>query len=113
MSDTIKGSIIGAVITGGISLLIFILGNFSTQSTIEKNTVETLSGYFDSVDKDMSYEQALKTIYEENENQKNEIDNLKNQLDEKQELIDHQNSEQEINEIVQSAIEYGNNSDFV
>ena len=61
----IAGAIVGALVTGLFSLLIFFLGNFSTQSTIEKNTVKTLSGYFDSVDKDMSYEQALKTIYEE------------------------------------------------
>lgn len=82
MSDTIKGSIIGALITGGISLLIFFLGNFSTQSTIEEKTVETLSGYFNSVDKDMSYEQALQTIYKENENLKIEIDSYNSSLNE-------------------------------
>ena len=76
MSDTIKGSIIGAVITGIISLLIFFLGNFSTQDAIEKNTVETLSRYFDSVDKDMSYEQTLQTIYKENVTLKSEISRL-------------------------------------
>jgi len=61
MSDTIKGSIIGALITGVISFLIFILGNFSTQDSI----VESLSVRFDSVDTNMSYEQALQAIYEE------------------------------------------------
>ena len=110
---SISWAIVGALVTGLFSLLIFFLGNFSTQSTIEKNTVKTLSGYFDSVDKDMSYEQALKTIYEESENQKNEIDNLKNQLEEKEKLIDHQNSEEEINEIIQDATTYWNNSDFI
>ena len=43
MSDTIKGAIIGALITTIGSILIFFLGNFSTQATLEKNTVETLS----------------------------------------------------------------------
>lgn len=51
MSDTIKGSIIGALITVVGSILVFVLGNFSTQSTIEEKTVETLSEYFYSVDK--------------------------------------------------------------
>lgn len=79
MHDTIKGSIIGALITVLGSILVYFLGNFSTQSTIEKNTVETLSGYFNSVDKDMSYEQALQTIYKENITLKNEIIELKEQ----------------------------------
>lgn len=55
MSDTIKGSIIGAIITVLGSILVFHLGNFSTQKSI----VEALSVRFDSVDNDMSYEQAL------------------------------------------------------
>ena len=61
MDNTIKGSIIGALITGVVSLLIFILGNFSTQDSI----VQSLSVRFDSVDSSMSYEQALQAIYEE------------------------------------------------
>ncbi len=36
MSDTIKGAIIGALITTIGSILIFFLGNFSTQATLEK-----------------------------------------------------------------------------
>ncbi len=108
----IAGAIVGALVTGLFSLLIFFLGNFSTQSTIEKNTVKTLSGYFDSVDKDMSYEQALKTIYEESEIQKTEINTLKNQLSEQQDLINQQNSEEEINKIIQNATEYRNDSNL-
>ena len=76
MNDTIKGSIIGAIITVAGSVLIFFLGNFSTQDTIEKKTVETLSGYFDNIDKDMSYEQALQAVYKENENLKTQNSNL-------------------------------------
>lgn len=120
MDNTIKGSIIGALITGIISLLIFILGNFSTQSTIEEKTVETLSGYFDSVNKDMSYEQALQTIYKENESLKNDILDLNKQLDglnqkieNKQAEIDNQSSQEEVDKVVQTATEYWNNSDFV
>ena len=50
MNDTIKAAIISALITALIaaltSVLIFFLGNFSTQATLERNTVETLSEYF-------------------------------------------------------------------
>lgn len=63
MDDNVKGAIVGAIITSIVSIVIFIVGNFSTQATLEKHTVETLAGYFDSVDKDMSYKQALQIIY--------------------------------------------------
>ena len=78
MSDTIKGSIIGALITGVISFLIFILGNFSTQDSI----VESLSVRFDSVDSSMSYEQALQAIYEEVERLKVNNATLKKSINE-------------------------------
>ena len=84
MKDAIVGAAVGAIITGIISILIFYLGNFETQSTLEKNTVKVLSEYFNSVDKDMSYEQALQVIYKENENLKNDISSLQK---EKQELV--------------------------
>ena len=84
MKDAIVGAAVGAIITGIISILIFYLGNFETQSTLEKNTVKVLSEYFNSVDKDMPYEQALQVIYKENENLKNDISSLQK---EKQELV--------------------------
>lgn len=112
MSDTIKGSIIGAFITVIGSILVFVLGNFSTQSTIEEKTVETLSGYFDTVDKDMSYEQALQTIYKENESLKIEIGSYKSQIDILNQEIEQQTSSEEITKIIESATNYWNNLDF-
>lgn len=92
MSDTIKAAIISALITALIatltSVLIFFLGNFSTQATLEKNTVETLSEYFDSVDKDMSYKQALQTVYEESKQKDEEI----KQKDEEISILNQQNT---------------------
>lgn len=83
MNDTIKAAIISALITAFIatltSVLIFILGNFSTQAVLEENTVETLSEYFDSVDKDMSYKQALQTVYEESRLKDETIEKLNQQ----------------------------------
>lgn len=120
MKIEIKSALIGAIIPTIGSFAIFFLGNFSTQETIEKNTVKTLSGYFDSIDKDMSYEQALQMIYKENEtlkidlgNYETQINELKEQLNNKQKKIDKQNSAEEINRIIQIATDYWNDSDYV
>lgn len=120
MKIEIKSAIIGAIIPTIGSFIIFFLGNFSTQEIIEENTVKTLSGYFDSVDKDMSYEQALQTIYKENENLKIKIndfeiqlDELEKQIDNKQIEIERQNTVEEINKIIQNATDYWNNSDYI
>ena len=73
-------AIIGALITTCGSVLVFFLGDFSTQKSLEKSTVETLSNYFDSIDTNMEYKEALQNIYEEYQNVKNENTDLKNQL---------------------------------
>ena len=108
MSDTIKGAIIGALITTLGSVLIFFLGNFSTQATLEKNTVETLSEYFDSIDKDMSYKQALQTVYEDYKNTKDEKDKLQEQLNAKQNEADAEKKIKEVIETVSSLSDKGN-----
>lgn len=108
MSDTIKGAIIGAIITTLGSVLIFFLGNFSTQATLEKNTVETLSEYFDSVDKDMSYKQALQTVYEDYKNVKEKKDELQEQLNVAQNEVDEEEKNKEVIETVSSFEEKGN-----
>jgi len=127
MRESIVGAVAGALITGLFSLLIFYLGNFSTQETIEHNIVEALSIRFDSIDKDMLYDQALETIYREHENAIKKIADLQKQIDEynikvselnnqindKQLIIDNQNSQEEIDTIIQAATEYWNNSDYV
>lgn len=108
MSDTIKGAIIGALITTLGSVLIFFLGNFSTQATLEKNTVETLSGYFDSVDKDMSYKQALQTVYEDYKNIKDEKSKLQEQLSVAQNSVDIKERNEEVIETVNTFTSEGN-----
>lgn len=82
MSDTIKGAIIGALITVLGSILIFYLGQFSTEEALEKNTVEALSGYFECVNIDMSYKEALQALYVQSLNQQNENKQLKEQIQE-------------------------------
>ncbi len=115
MKAQIISAIVGAVIAGLFSLLIFHLGNFSTQESI----VETLSVRFDSVDSSMSYQQALEVIYQERETDKKKIESLNMQLNElsikvsdQQAKIDQQNSEEEINKIIQDATEYGNSFNY-
>lgn len=116
MKAQIISAIVGAVIAGIFSLLIFHLGNFSTQKSI----VESLSVRFDSVDSSMSYQQALEVIYQERETYKKEIESLKIQLNElnikvsdQQAEIDQQNSEEEISKIIQDATKYGSSFDYV
>lgn len=82
MSDPIKGAIIGALITVLGSILIFYLGQFSTEEALEKNTVEALSGYFECVNIDMSYKEALQALYVQSLNQQNENKQLKEQIQE-------------------------------
>lgn len=93
MKDEIKGAVIGAVvgavITGATSVLIYFLGNFSTQATLEAKTVETLSEYFSVVDKDMSYKEALQSLYSGYVDLNNIVDQLKG---EKEQLNGDKNS---------------------
>lgn len=113
MNDTLKSALISAAIPTIGSFVIFFLGDFHTKSSLERDTVATLSEYFDEVDKDMEYEKALKTAYDQYKEATNEIENLTSQLENQQIEIDQQNSKEEIEKIIQSATEYGNNSDFV
>lgn len=104
MSDTIKGSIIGALITVVGSILVFVLGNFSTQDSI----VEALSVRFDSVDESMSYEQALQAVYEEVEQLKADNATLEKSLNESSTNYSELQSE---NDKLQSEIESLKNND--
>lgn len=64
--------VIGWVITAAPTLYIY----FDEKSGIEEKTVETLSKYFDTIDDEMSYSDALETVYKESEKMKSEIKNL-------------------------------------
>ena len=104
MKEQVVGAVVGAIITGLFSVLIFHLGNFSTQKSI----VESLSVRFDSVDKGMSYEQALQIIYEETEQLKANNASLQKILDE---LNVNYSTLQSENKNLQSEIESLKNKD--
>ena len=72
LKQTLIGTIIGAILTGGVSLYTY----FDSKYGIESKTVETLSKYFDSVDKDMSYNVALEKVYEDTKSMQTRIDEL-------------------------------------
>lgn len=82
MDNTIKGAIIGSLITVAGSILVFYLGQFSTKETLEKSTVETLSQYFEFVDADMEYKEALQALYTQLSEQQNENKKLQEHIKE-------------------------------
>lgn len=80
MDIQIKSALIGAIIPTVGAFAIFFLGDFSTQSKLERDTVKVLSEKFDSVEKDMSYEDALQAVFKENEDLKNKFSDYKSQI---------------------------------
>lgn len=80
MDIQIKSALIGAIIPTVGAFAIFFLGDFSTQSKLERDTVKVLSEKFDSVEKDMSYEDALQAVFKESEVLKNQLSLAKDDL---------------------------------
>ena len=76
---------------------------------MNKKTVETLAGYFESVDETMSYDEVLKTIYEDSCAKDNKIAELTTQLDELQEQFSKSENAQSI---LESAESFANSSDY-
>ncbi len=80
MDIQIKSALIGAIIPTVGAFVIFFLGDFSTQSKLERDTVKVLSEKFDSVEKDMSYEDALQAVFKGNEDLKNQLSLMNDEL---------------------------------
>ncbi len=110
MRESIISAIIGAIIAGMFSLLVFHLGNFSTQESI----VESLSVRFDSVDSNMSYEQALQIVYEEMEQLKANNSLLQKSIEESNnnyEILESENSSLQLE--IESLKNAGNRSEQI
>lgn len=112
MKSSIAGAIVGAVLTGIISGILFM----AEKNTIERKTVETLAQYFESVEYDMSYDQVLKSVYEdfktlenENENLKGELADLKVELDA---LTKQVNTNETNNETIKNAQLFADSNDY-
>lgn len=85
MKREIKVGIIVAIVEGVVAFIFGYILFLAQQNTIEQKTVETLAGYFESVDETMSYDEVLKTIYEDSCAKDNKIAELTTKLDELQE----------------------------
>lgn len=101
MKESTKDVIVGCVITGLFSVGIF----FLQKDSYEQKTVETLAGYFDSVDKDMSYDKSLKKIYKEYNEVKEENEKLKKEMED-------YNSNKIIEESLKRAETYAQSEDY-
>lgn len=100
---SVISAVVGALIAGAFSVGIFIL----EKKSIEEETVKTMSEYFDSVDKDMSYDEAFKSIYQEQKKLQEENTKLSS------ELADLEINVEEKNEItVENAETYANSGDY-
>lgn len=88
IKSAIAGAIAGAAIQSAVAVLIFFMGNFSTQESFQRGVVEALSKRFQSVEKDMSYEKAIEVIYKEKQDMENELETIRLQLNELQDLAD-------------------------
>ena len=63
MKAEIKVGIIVAVIEAVLALAGGYVLYLIQEDSIEKKTVETIAGYFDEVDENMTYEQVLQFLY--------------------------------------------------
>ncbi len=89
LKNQIIGAFVGALVTGLISIGLFV----AEKNTIEEKTVETLAGYFDSVNEEMAYDDVLKTIYEDFKRLEEENANLKSDMG----ILNEQYNADEIN----------------
>lgn len=81
MKKTLVGAVVGAV-AGAVVTGLFSVGiSFVEKEEMKEEVVRTLSGYFDSVDQQMSYEEAFKTVYENQQELEKENSDLKTELD--------------------------------
>ncbi len=84
MKKEIKVGIIVAIVEAILALIVGFILYFFQADSIEKKTVETLAGYFDEIDKNMSYEQVMNFLYESSKEKDEIIESLRS---ENQELI--------------------------
>lgn len=68
-----------AIIAIVVSILCVFLAHFLTKTSEQSAIVESLSTHFDFVDKEMSYEQAMQSLYEESQKKDREILSLNQQ----------------------------------
>ena len=112
MKKEIKVGIIVAIVEAIFALIVGYLLYLVQENTIEQKTVETLAGYFDEVEADMSYEQAMKQLIEDSLQKDVLINDLRQK---EQELIEIKASleiDENNSKIVESAQHYASTNDY-
>lgn len=117
MSKELKVGLTIAIVEAILALTVGYILFLVQADSIEKKTVQTLAGYFDAVDEDMSYDQVMKFLYEDMQKKNLEIIQLGQEKEElKQELADlnKQLSEDNANQsIIVSAQTYAEASEYL
>lgn len=112
MKKEINVGIIVAIVEAIFALIVGYLLYLVQENTIEQKTVETLAGYFDEVEADMSYEQAMKQLIEDSLQKDVLINDLRQK---EQELIEIKASleiDENNSKIVESAQHYASTNDY-
>lgn len=112
MKAEIKVGIIVAVIEAVLALAGGYVLYLIQEDSIEKKTVETIAGYFDEVDENMTYEQVLQFLYKNSQEKDQMIASLQQ---EKAELMVSKEKEEEMEaneETANSAQDYADINDY-
>lgn len=99
-----EGIILKVIIGIVVPVFCVFLTYFLTNASNQANVVNSLSTFFDVVDENMSYEQALQAVYEDYKNIKDENIKLQEQLNISQDLVNIENKNKEVIETVNSFI---------
>lgn len=97
------------------AILAFVVGYalyLVQEHTIETKTVETIAGYFDEVDENMSYDEVLQFLYESSKEKDEIIASLSQENEDLSQLKEQVSSKEANEEIVSSAQTYAASDDY-
>lgn len=104
--------VIAAILAFIFSIVATFIAFIYQRDTIEKKTVETLSVYFEEVESDMSYEDAIKFLYESSQRKDKLIQALKDENAELKTFREQTSSEESNQEIIASASSFAAEEDY-
>lgn len=108
----IKVGIIVAIVEAVLALAVGYVLYLVQEETIETKTVETIAGYFEEVDENMSYDEVLQFLYQSSKEKDELIASLSQENEELSKLKEQVSSEEANKEIVSSAQTYATSNDY-
>lgn len=108
----IKVGIIVAIVEAVLALVVGYALYLVQEDSIEKKTVETISGYFDEVDEDMSYDEVLQFLYQSSKEKDDIISSLSEENEKLKELEAQFSSEESNEKIISSAQTHASADDY-